>query len=204
MLFHVLTHVELDNGVFVIKEELGQGLGQFGLAHACWPQEDKGSTGTLGVLQTGARTANGTAERDDRLVLANDALVQLVFHAQQFGRLFFGQSVDRDAGPHGQHFGDGLLVHEVKGFAAGGLGCRVQFVLARDETALLLFEGLGLLEGAALHGRLLVGAHACDVLVETLDRWRGVHAANTQATAGLIDEVNSLIGQESVRDIAVR
>ena len=73
----------------------------------------------------------------------------------------------------------------------------------RDELALLLLEGLGLLEGALLHRRLLVGAHARDVLVELLRRGRRVHAPDPQATAGLVDEVDGLVGQEPVRDVAV-
>jgi len=68
----------------------------------------------------------------------------------------------------------------------------------------LLLEGLGLLEGAALHGRLLVRAHAQDVLVEPLGAGGVVHAANAQTTAGLVDEVDRLVGQEAVRDVAVR
>ena len=79
----------------------------------------------------------------------------------------------------------------------------VELVALGDQFALLLFEGLGLLEGAARHRALLVGAHAHDVLVELLLLRRRVHATDAQATAGLVDEVDRLVGQESVRDVAV-
>ncbi len=178
VLFHVLGHVELDDGVLVVKEELRQGLGEFGLAHARGAEEDERAAGTLGVLQTRARAPDGSADRSDRLVLTNDALVQLVFHAKQLGGLLLGEAVDRDAGPVRQDLGDGLFVHEIEGLATRGLDRRVEFILLGDELALLLFEGLGLFERALFHGRLFVRAHAQDVLVVLLRRGRCRHATD--------------------------
>ena len=203
VLLHVLGHVELDQGVLVVEEELGQGLGQFGLTDAGRSEEDERSTRTLRVLQAGACASDGPADRDDGLVLADDALVEFVLHAQELGRLFFGEAIDRDAGPHREHFGDRVLVDEVEDDSARGLDRQVEFVTLGDEFALLFVEGLGLLEGATRHRALFVGAHAHDVLVELLLLRRRVHAADTQATAGLVDEVDGLVGQEPVRDVAV-
>ncbi len=45
--------------------------------------------GRFGILQARARAANGARQRGDRLVLRDDALVQLFFDAQQLLRLFF-------------------------------------------------------------------------------------------------------------------
>ena len=44
---------------------------------------------------------------------------------------------------------------------------------------------------------------AHDVLVDLLRGGRGVHAPDAQAAAGLVDEVDGLVGQEAVRDVAV-
>jgi len=51
VLLHVLAHVELDQRVLVVEEELGQGLGEFGLAHARGAQEDKRAAGSLGSFR---------------------------------------------------------------------------------------------------------------------------------------------------------
>ena len=70
--------------------------------------------GRLGSLRPALvrRIACETALMADSL--ADDALVELVLHAQQLGRLFLGELVDGDAGPDGQHLGDGFLVDLVE------------------------------------------------------------------------------------------
>ena len=120
VLLHVLAHVELDQGVLVVEEELGQRLGQLGLAHAGRAQEDERAARALGVLEAGPGAADGPRQGLEGLFLADDPLVQLVLHAQQLGRLLLGQPVDRDAGPVGQHLGDDLLVDHVEEVHAFG------------------------------------------------------------------------------------
>ena len=145
MLFHVLTHVELNQGVLVVEQELRQRLGQLGLADSRRTEEDEGPSGTLRILQPRAGAANRATQRNDRLILANNALVEFVFHAQQLRRLFFGQAIHRNAGPVGEDLGDGLLVDEIEGGAARRLGRRVEEVTLGDEFSFLLFERFGLL-----------------------------------------------------------
>ena len=62
------------------------------------------------ILQTGARAADGVRHRVDRLVLADDALVQPLLHVQQLLDLAFEQSADRNAGPAADDLGDVLGV----------------------------------------------------------------------------------------------
>ena len=50
VLLHVFAHVQADHGRFRVKQEFGQGPGQFGLAHAGGAQEDEGAQGPVGVL----------------------------------------------------------------------------------------------------------------------------------------------------------
>src|SRR6266852_3440280 len=38
---HVLGHVQPQQGIFVVEQVVGQGLGQLGLAHASWAEEQK-------------------------------------------------------------------------------------------------------------------------------------------------------------------
>ena len=62
--------------------------------------------GRFGFFEPAARPAQRVGHGRDRLVLADDALVQLLFHAQQLGRLALQHRVDRDAGPAGDDRGD--------------------------------------------------------------------------------------------------
>ena len=43
--------------------------------------------GRLGILQAGARATDRVGHGGDRLVLADDALVQLILHADELGLL---------------------------------------------------------------------------------------------------------------------
>ena len=75
-----------------LEQELGEGLGQLGLADTGWAQEDERTTGSLGVLETGAGPANRLGEGRDAVLLANDPLVELRLHVEEFLRLLLGQA----------------------------------------------------------------------------------------------------------------
>ena len=111
----VLAHVDADQRLFVVEQELGQRFRQLGLAHAAGAQEDEAADGPLRVLQPAASAAQRVGDRLDRLVLADDAPVQLLLHAQQLGRLPLQHGVHRDAGPARHHACDiGRLDHLVQ------------------------------------------------------------------------------------------
>src|SRR5215207_3044580 len=80
VLLGVLTHVELDQRVLVAEQELGQRLGQLGLADAGRSGEDERSARPLRVLQAGASTTDRTGERPDRVMLTDVALTNLLLH----------------------------------------------------------------------------------------------------------------------------
>ena len=139
-----------------------------------------------------------------RLLLADDALVQLVLHAQELGRLLLGEAVDRDAGPVGQHLGDGLLVDDVEevdalGPQLGLLGspcgsrrsrsCSASF-LACSKAPFSMAASLSARSRAISSSSFLAAGGR-------------VHAPDAQAAAGLVDEVDRLVGQEAVGDVAV-
>ena len=60
----VLAHVQPDHGRLAVEEELGQGLGQLGLAHAGRPQEQERADRPVRVLQ--ARPGCGGRRRPRR------------------------------------------------------------------------------------------------------------------------------------------
>ena len=106
-------------------------------------------------------------------------------------------------GPVGENLGDDLLVDDVEELHALGAPLGLHGLLAVEVLLLLLGELLRLLEGLTLDGRVLVGADLDDVLLELLVVRRRAHPADTQPAAGLVDEVDRLVRQEPVGQIAV-
>ena len=99
MLLHVLRHVDANERVLVVEQELGQGLGQLGLADPRGPQEHERANGPVRVLQARARPTNGSRDRLDGFGLPDHAFLDLLLHAQQLFALAFEHAIDRNAGP---------------------------------------------------------------------------------------------------------
>ena len=80
----------------------------------------------------------------------------------------------------------------------------VSFSDLRVEQLLLLVpERAGVLEALVLDGRLLLADHVGDLGLDLLVVVRRLHALHAQAGAGLVDEVDGLVGQVPVGDVAV-
>ena len=60
------------------------------------PEEDEAAERPVRILQAGARAANRIRHRDDRVVLADDALVQPLLHLDELLHLAFHQPADRE------------------------------------------------------------------------------------------------------------
>ena len=103
---HEFRHVEADHVVIGAEHEVGEGAGEFGFADAGGPEEHEHADRAARVLESGAGAADGLGEGDDRLLLADDPLVDVLFHVQQALGFFGGDLHDGDAGPHGDDFGD--------------------------------------------------------------------------------------------------
>ena len=198
-----LAHVELDQRVLVTEEEVGQRLGQPRLPDAGRAGEDERATGTLRVLEAGTRTPNGARESLDGLFLADDALVQLVLHLEQPGRLLLGELDDRDAGRDGEDLGDELLVDLGDLVHVTGAPLVLALGLAGDELLLLVAQASGGLEVLAVDRALLALTHVGDLVVVLTQVGRRGHPADAQARARLVDQVDRLVRQEPVGDVAV-
>ena len=83
MLLGVLAHVDADHRPLVIEEELRERLGELGLAHTGRTEEEERPGGPIGVGDACARTSYGVAHFAHRLGLTDDALVEVVLHAQE-------------------------------------------------------------------------------------------------------------------------
>src|ERR1700680_2448316 len=84
MLFHVFRHIEANERFLTAEEKLSEPASHFGLAHAGGAEEQETSNGTAGRFEAGAATADGASQSGDGLFLADDALMQFEFDAQQF------------------------------------------------------------------------------------------------------------------------
>ena len=122
---------------------------------------------------------------------------------RSFGGLFLGELVHRDAGPDAEHLGDGLLVDLVEQVDAAGLHLGLLGGLLLEEGLLLVAQATGLFEALLLDGLLLGLLHVGELALDLLQVGRRAHALDAQAAAGLVDEVDGLVGQVAVADVAV-
>ena len=177
---------------------------ELGLADAGRTEEHEAADRPVRVLQAGARAANGARQRRDRLVLRDDALVQRVLHVQQLVAFVLVDRRERHAGPLRDDLVDlgladddaararldvELLADELQVLA------RLDFLLAielRLLEVLLRDRGLHLLDGDA------------DALVDLAELLAVARLAQLGARAGLVDEVDRLVGQEPIGDVAAR
>ena len=167
------------------------------------PRKMNEPVGRFGILDPGARAADRLGDGDDRLLLADHALVQLLLHPDQLLRLGLGELEDRDARPHRDDVGDLLLAHLgllLVGLVAPAL---LELLLLLRQLALLVAQRGSLLELLRLDRVFLVGANLLDLLLELPVAGRRGHRADAQARAGLVDEVDRLVGQVPVLDVAV-
>ena len=118
VLLAVLAHVDADHRALVVEQEVRQRLGQLGLADAGRAEEQERAGRPVRVGDAGPAAAHRVGHRLHGLLLADDALAQLVFHPQQLGGLALEHPAGRNAGPRRHHVGDVvgtdlLLEHDV-------------------------------------------------------------------------------------------
>ena len=102
----VLTHVEADHHVLAAEERFGERPGELRLADAGRAEEEEAPVRAVRVGEPGAGAANGLRDGFDRLVLADDPLVQPLLELQEPVALLLRQLRDRDAGAPRDDLGD--------------------------------------------------------------------------------------------------
>ena len=160
--------------------------------------------GRFGSLMPARARRIALRDGHDRLLLADDALVQLVLHADELLRLGLGELEDRDARPHRDDVGD-LLLADLGLLAVASFGAPVllELALLLRQLALLVAQRRGLLELLRPRSRL-----PCPCAPSrSRPRARGSAAARSSSDAharrGLVDQVDRLVGQVAVLDVAV-
>ena len=198
-----LGHVEADERILAAKEVLGERLGELGLARAGGTQEDKAAAGAARILERRATAAHGLGNCLDSLVLTDDARLEHAFGLQQATALALGKRRHRHARSHGHDVGDlGDIDGERAGVELGGPGG-----LGLGELnlgGLLLLGDLGgLVHVVALGGLLRGGLELLYAMLGLTHRLGRAVRGDASAGTGLVDEVDGLIGQEAILDVAV-
>ena len=186
-----LGHIDANQRILIVEQELGQRLGQLGLAHAGGAGKDERTGRALRVLQAHAGTADGAGQGGHRLILADNALVQLGFHVEQLLGLSLGQLEHRNTGGGADDLGDHVLIHDHLdvglAFAPGiflrlALGFQLLLVVAQFGGLLevLALDGLVLLDVLAV----LVGGGGADGLQLATGQHRLQHIGGTQCAVG--------------------
>ena len=198
-----LGHVEADECVLAAKEVLGERLGKLGLARAGGTKEDKAAAGATRVLERRAAAAHGLGNGLDSLILTDDARLEHAFGLQQAPALALGKRGYRHARSHGHDIGD--LTHidgeragvELGGPGSLGLG---EFNLG---SLLLLGDLGGLVHVVALGGLLRGGLELLYAMLGLAHRLGRAVGGDAGAGTGLVNEVDGLIGQEAILNVAV-
>ena len=129
--------------------------------------------------------------------------MQLVFHLEQLCGLGLGQLEDRNTRRHRQNLGDIILANLGDCLARAITPAGFLLLALFGQLLLLVTKSSGLLEVLIVDRGLLIALHFGNLLVELAQLRRRGHAGNTQASTGLVHQVNGLIRKEAVRDIAV-
>ncbi|MCO5578383.1 hypothetical protein L7F22_032224 [Adiantum nelumboides] len=199
VLLAVLAHVEADHAVLLAEQRDGQGARQLGLADPGRAEEQEAADGAVLVAQPGARPADGLGHGGDGGVLPDDALVQLVLQPEQPVPLGLGQLRDRDAGGARHDLGD--LLDADDGCAAVGVGGVGGQLLAGGGD--LVAQLGGLLVVLVRDGLVLVALQRVEALLDGPPVHGGGAGAQPHPGTGLVEQVDRLVRQEPVGDVAV-
>src|SRR5207245_552167 len=155
------------------------------------------------VLEARTCAAHCLRHGDDRLVLADHPLVQLVLHAEQARSLFLDKARDGHPGPGRDDLRDVLLADVGDGFtelvAPGGL-LEGELVLQLLD---LVANARGGLEVLLVDRLILVRAVLLDLLLELLELFGRRRELHAHPCRSLIDAVDRLVRQRPIADLAV-
>ena len=200
MLLHEFGHVEAHQRALRSKQERRQAARHLGFADARRTQEKERAHGPARGLESRTRAPDGPRQGGDRLVLADDALVELVLDAQQLRHLFLFDRGHRDAGPARHH-----LLNVLARNHAHGRFVDVVLLAQQAQVLPLLAFLVGVearfLEFVAGDGTFHSVDHELDPLLH-VDHLFG-HGTLAQLHTGprLIDEVNCFIRQVAVGNV---
>ena len=198
MLFHVFRHIEAQHSTFIAKQLLCQCLRQLSFAYTGRTEEQEGTDRSVFVLKACAGTANSSAYRAHSLILTYNTLVQTLLQLQQTAAFCFRQTCQRNTGPGSNNLSYILRSYRLL-HGNLGQGCR-QLCL---QLCLVVTQLRCLFVILLLYSLFLFHLQIFQLLLQLSCRCRFFIQLDTQTGTGLIHQVDSLIRQISVRNIAV-
>ena len=200
VLFHILGHIEPDERLDRLEHLAGQPLDELRLAHAGGADKDERDRMLLD-LDADARAADGGNDGGDGLVLTDDVLFERRVEVQQLLIFLCADLAGRDLGPELDDAGqivdgeDGLR----QLLELCDLGIELQIAAAQLRHAgVVVLRLLGVL-GQHAELEIVIG-----VLLAERFKLAEILVFEVDVRAGLVDEVDGLVGQEAVGDIALR
>ena len=204
VLFHVFAHIDADHGIFVPEHGIGQGLAQLRLAHTGGSQEKEGPYGPSGILKSCPGPADGSGHGTHGFLLSDEPAMQRFLQMQQLIRFRLGHALGRDAGPAGHDLGHVFFRDLIPGplllFRPG----TALFFDFMPEFPLLVPEAGCLLKVLMGNGILLFRHQGIQLLFLGLHIRRCRVGGDTDPAACLVHQVDGLVRQEPVLDVAVR
>ena len=171
------------------------------------PRKINEPIGRLGSFRPGARAPDSLGDRDDRLLLADHAVVQELLHLEQSRRLVALEPLDRHAGPHADHLGD-IFLGDIWPLGAGRLAADAHLALdlgdPREHALFFVLQVGGQLILLIFDRGLALLAQRLQAAQRIAQRGRGGRAGHAHARRRLVDQVDRLVGQEAVGHIARR
>ena len=146
----VFRHVDSDQRMLVVEQELGERTRHLRLAHAGRAQEQEAAQRPVRILQARARAPDCVGHRRHRLVLPDHAQVQPLLHAQELLDLAFHQLADGDVRPPADDGGDVFLVDLFLQHPGAGGEVRLahlDFLFELRQPAVLQLRRLGVVAG---------------------------------------------------------
>ncbi len=194
-----LAHIEPDHGILVVEQAVGERLRQLRLSDTGRTEEQERSDGTTSIAHAGPAAAYGTRHGGHGIVLTDHASVQVAFEISETLALALGESAGGDAGGTGDHLGDLPLVddRDACGRSLAG-GCRVDPLLRRRD---LIAQVRGILVLLGRHRRVLARLEVGELCHECR-RVNRQAELQPQPGAGLIDQIDGLVRQHAIGQIA--
>ena len=205
ILLHVLGHIDPDQILVGSEHDLRQSLGELGLSDTGGAQEEERADRTVGILQADTAPAYGAGDRIHSVLLSDHPLVKFILQTQKSGALPLCKAGYRHLCPDGDHGGD-ILGSDRKHFARLSARVPVMEVFQFSDHCVLLFAQRARLVQVSFHkspGQ--PGVQVADLFLHG-DRLvsAAVSCVQPHSSTGFIDDIDRLVGEIPVIDVADR
>ena len=108
---HVLTHINANDIILVVKQSFCKRLRKLRLADSGWTQKQKRTDGLRRGFDASLRSQNRVGHSPDTFILSDHSLVKLSFQAQNFRPLSLCQFCHWNPCPAGDNTRDLIVCH---------------------------------------------------------------------------------------------